>query len=219
MHPQPSTVHLNGLFAQLWHAAKKILESTLIPLGLFYLLLNLTGLTGGLLAALGWALGAVACRVVMRVPVPAVLLLATGLLVVRTAIGIVTGSAFFYFLQPSLQNFLIALVLLASLPFERTFLGRLADDFCAFPAALTGNARVQRFFKRVSVLWALVFVVNGAATLWALARTTIEEFLLVTTAGSYTLVGIAVVVSLLWFRRELRGEGIHLRLRPAPHPA
>jgi hypothetical protein len=37
------------------------------------------------------------------------------------------------------------------------------------------------------------------------------DFLMVTTAGSFTLVGIAAVVSLLWFRRELRGEGIRLR--------
>ena len=214
MHAQPSTVHLNGLAAQLWHAGKKVLESTLIPLGLFYLLLNLTGLTGGLLAALGWGVAAVVCRMVLRVPVPAVLWLTTGLLVVRTIIGVTTGSVFFYFLQPGLQNFLIAFVLLATLPFERTLLGRLADDFCAFPVALTGNARVQRFFRRASVLWALVFVTNGAATLWALARTTLEEFLLVTTAGSYALVGVAAAVSLLWFRGELRGAGIRLRLRP-----
>lgn len=49
------------------------------------------------------------------------------------------------------------------------------------------------------------------ATLWVLARATLGDFLMVTTAGSFTLVGIAAVVSLLWFRRELRGEGIRLR--------
>jgi hypothetical protein len=38
---------------------------------------------------------------------------------------------------------------------------------------------------------------------------------MVSTAGSYTVVGVAAVISLLWFRRSLRGEGITLRLGPA----
>jgi intracellular septation protein A len=179
-------------------------------------LLTLTNLTGGLLAALGWALVAVARRVLRRSPVPAVLWLTTGLLVVRTAIGYATGSVFLYFLQPTVQNFVIAFVLLATVPLRRPLIARLADDFCAFPAALTSNLRVQRFFRRVSLLWALVFLTNGAATLWVLARATLGSFLMVTTAGSFTLVAVAAVVSLLWFRRELRGEGIRLRFGAAP---
>ncbi|HEY6422473.1 MAG TPA: VC0807 family protein [Pseudonocardiaceae bacterium] len=168
-----------------------------------------------MLAALGWALTALIWRLVTRSPIPAVLLLTTGLLVVRTAIGYASGSVFLYFLQPTLQNFLIALVLLATVPLRRPLIARLADDFCAFPAALTGNLRVQRYFRRVSLLWALVFLTNGVATLWVLARATLGDFLMVTTAGSFSLVTIAAVVSLLWFRRELRGEGIRLRFGAA----
>jgi hypothetical protein len=33
----------------------------------------------------------------------------------------------------------------------------------------------------------------------------------VTTVGSYTLVGVAAVASMLWFRRTLRSERIRLR--------
>lgn len=216
MHPH-TTVHMNGLWGHVWHASKKLLETTLIPLGLFYLMLQLTDLTGGLLAALGWVLGAIVCRVALRAPIPAVLWLTTGLLVVRTVIGIASQSAFLYFLQPSLQNFLIAAVLLITLPFERTFLARLADDFCVFPPALVGHSAIRRFFRRVSVLWAFVFVTNGLAALWMLAERTIGEFILVSTAGSYGLVAAAAVVSLLWFRRELRGHGIRIRIG-APQP-
>src|SRR3978361_428125 len=61
------------------------------PLGLFCLRLTLTNLTGGLIAALAWALTALGRRVVTRTPIPAVLWLPTGLLVVRTAIGYATG--------------------------------------------------------------------------------------------------------------------------------
>ncbi|MGB9282185.1 MAG: VC0807 family protein [Pseudonocardiaceae bacterium] len=215
MHSRAQVIHLGALSSQLWQAARHLFEVVLAPLGLFYLLLTMTNLTGGLIAALAWALAALLRRVVTRTPIPAVLLLTTGLLVVRTVIGYATGSVFLYFLQPTLQNFLIAFGLLATMRLRRPLLARLADDFCAFPVALTSNLRVQRFFRRVSLLWALVFLTNGVATLWVLARATLGDFLMVTTAGSFTLVGIAAVVSLLWFRRELRGEGIRLRFGTA----
>jgi uncharacterized membrane protein len=197
------------------HGGKHLLESTLVPLCLFYLLLTLVGLDGGLIAALSWSVLALGRRVVLRKKIPAVLILTTALLVARTVLGLVTGSVFLYFLQPTLQNFLIAFVLLASLPFGRPFLAKLADDFCAFPTSLTEHPRVVRFFRRVSLLWALVFVTNGVTTLYILAKATVGDFLMVSTAGSYSVVGIAIVISLVWFRRSLRGEGIVLRLGPA----
>ena len=215
MHPRAQVIHLGALSGQLRQAARHLLEVVLAPLLLFYLLLTFTNLTGGLLAALAWALGALACRVLTRSPIPAVLLLTTGLLVLRTVIGYATGSVFLYFLQPTVQNFVIAFVLLATVRLRRPLIARLADDFCAFPVALTSNLRVQRFFRRVSLLWALVFLTNGVATLWVLARATLGKFLVFTTAGSFTLVAIAAAVSLLWFRRELRGEGIRLHFGAA----
>src|SRR5205807_8623809 len=104
--PPHVTVHLPGLGVLFRQAGKHLRESTLVPLCLFSLLLTVVGLDGGLLAALSWSLLALGRRVVLRKPIPAVLLLTTGLLVARTVIGLVTGSVFLYFLQPTLQNFL-----------------------------------------------------------------------------------------------------------------
>ncbi|MGH3833829.1 MAG: VC0807 family protein [Pseudonocardiaceae bacterium] len=211
MYPRAQVIYLGALSGRLGQVARHLFEVVLAPLGLFYLLLTVTNLTGGLFGALGWALAALARRVLTRSPIPTVLWLSTGLLVVRTLIGYATGSVFLYFLQPTLQNFLIAFVLLATVGLRQPLIARLADDFCAFPLALTSNLVVQRFFRRVSLLWAMVFLTNGVATLWVLARATLGNFLMVTTAGSFTLVASAAVVSLLWFRRELRGAGIRLR--------
>lgn len=205
------TIHLGELSKHLGRAMLHLVETVLAPLGLFYLLLTLTNLTGALIAAVTWALAAIGWRLVKGVPIPTVLLVTTGLLVARTIIGFATGSVFLYFLQPTLQNFLFALVLVATVPLRRPLMVRLADDFCAFPPTLTDNPRVQRFFRRVSLLWAAVFLTNGVTTLWALARASLGDFLVVTTAGSWTLVGLAALASLLWFRRELHGEGIRVR--------
>lgn len=217
--PPHLTVHLPALGALLRQGAKHLLEGTVVPLGLFYLLLTLVGLDGGLIAALSWSLLALIRRVVLRQPIPAVLLLTTGLLVARTVLGLVTGSVFLYFLQPTLQNFLIAFVLVASLPFGRPFIAKLADDFCAFPTAFSEHPSVVQIFRRLSLLWAVVFLTNGVTTLWILAKESVGNFLLVSTAGSWTVVGAAIVISLLWFRRVLRGEGIALRWGGSPATA
>ncbi|QYN18163.1 DUF3159 domain-containing protein [Amycolatopsis sp. DSM 110486] len=191
---------------------RHLLESTLVPAGLFYLLLTLVSFDSGVIAALCWSVVVIVTRLVMRKPVPAVLWLTSALLIVRTALGLATGSAFLYFLQPTLQNFVIASLFLVSAPFNKPLLARLAGDFCSFPDTLSGHPGMRRFFQRVSVLWALVFAVNGSVTLVMLAKATVGNFLMVSTAGSYSLVALAIVGSLLWFRRSLRSEGIVLRM-------
>jgi intracellular septation protein A len=166
-------------------------------------------------AALGWTLAALLWRVVMRSPIPMMLLVTTGILVVRTVVGLVTGSVVLYFAQPTLQNFLFAAALLLTLPLRRPLIARLAGDFCALPATLTEIPGVRRFFQQVSLLWAVVFALNGAGTLWTLTNASLSDFLVVTTAGSYTLVAVAASASLLWLRRALRREAILLRFSPA----
>jgi intracellular septation protein A len=212
------TIHLPSFGSLLRHAGVPLLESTLIPLALFWVLFTQAGFDAGLFGALGWSALAIGRRLVLRRRLPAVLLISTTLLVARTVVGLWTGSAFFYFLQPTVQNFVFALALLVTLGFERPLLAKLADDFCPFPEALTGHPHIKRFFKRVSLLWAFVFLVNGATTLTVLATQTVGNYLMVSTAGSYSMVALGIGLSLWWFRRSLAGEGIRLRIG-APAPA
>lgn len=207
-----TTIHLPSIGSLVRHAGVPLLESTLIPLALFWVLFTESGFDAGLYAALGWSGLAIGRRLVMRRRLPTVLVISTVLLVARTAVGLWTGSAFFYFLQPTVQNFVFALALLVTLGFERPLLAKLADDFCPFPEALTGHPHIRRFFKRVSLLWACVFLVNGATTLTVLATQTVSNYLMVSTAGSYSMVVLGIGLSLLWFHRSLAGQGIRLRM-------
>jgi intracellular septation protein A len=209
---QQSTIHLPPFRSLVRRAGVALLESALVPLALFWLFLDVVGFDAGLYAALVWSACAIGVRLVRRSPVPAVLLLTTALLVVRTVIGLATGSPFLYFLQPTAQNFAVALALLATLGLDRPLLAKLADDFCAFPVALTGHPHVKRFFRRVSLLWAGVFLVNGGLTLAVLATQALRDYLVVSTAGSYSLVSAGIGLSLWWFRRSLARHGIRLRL-------
>jgi intracellular septation protein A len=173
------------------------------------------GFDAGLLAALGWSATAIAGRLVMGRRLPAVLLLSTVLLLVRTLVGLWTGSAFLYFLQPTVQNFVFAAALLLTIGLDRPLLAKLADDFCPFPDALTARPAMKRFFRRVSLLWAFVFLANGGITLAVLATQTVGNYLVVSTAGSYTMVAAGIGLSLWWFRASLAGQGIRLRIGPA----
>jgi intracellular septation protein A len=212
------TIDLPSFWVLVWGGGRHLLESALIPAALFYLLLSVVSFDSGLFAALSWSITVIICRLVLRKPVPTVLLLTTTLLVARTVLGLLTGSVFLYFLQPTLQNFLISSLFMVSALLDKPLLARLAGEFCAFPTTLSGHPGMRRFFQRVSLLWALVFAINGAGTLVMLAKATVGNFLMVSTAGSYTLVGLGILLSLYWFRRSLRGQGIVLRMGHAAAP-
>ena len=198
---------------------RHLLENVLAPVAVFYAVLSTVSLRGAFIGALCWCYAAIALRLLRRRPVPVLLVLSALLLTVRSAIGLATGSAFLYFLQPSLGNFVIGGLFLASVPFGRPLAARLAGDFCTFPPGLVGHDGLRRFFRGVSLLWAMVFCVNGAVTLWMLVTIPITQFLLVTTSSSTFTILLAIGLSLLWFRRSLRGAGLRLRLGAVAAPA
>ncbi len=206
-----TTVHLPSVGAMARRALPNLLESTLGPAVLFYVVLTLLGTRGALLAALAWSYLAVARRVITGRRFPGLLLLGTVLLTARTAVSLATGSAFVYFLQPTLGTFLVALAFLVSVPLGKPLAERLAHDFCPIDPDLLAKDFVRRFFLRVSLLWTFVLILNASVNLWLLLDSPLRSFVLLKTAVSTVVIGTAVLVSTVWFKRSLRGEGIHVR--------
>src|SRR5512132_1527650 len=118
------------------HAAPHLLETTLIPLGLFYAGLQLFGLWGALVAALIWSYTCLLRRLLTRRRVPGMLTLAIVSMTARTALALATGSAFLYFLQPTMGTALVAAVFLGSVLLGRPLAQHLAADFLPLPDAL-----------------------------------------------------------------------------------
>jgi intracellular septation protein A len=203
-------VHLPPVWSLVRHGGVRIAEATLVPLGLFYLLLQPVGLRWALIAALGWSYLVIAVRLVRRERVSALLLIGTAMLTVRSAVSFATGSAFFYFLQPTLGNFVVGALFLLSVPLGRPLAGRLASELCPLPAHVLDRRAVRSFFTRITVLWALVNIANGSTALWALLSSSLGGVLLARTLGSLTIVGAAICLSYVWFRRSLRVEGLTL---------
>ncbi len=195
---------LPPLAALARHATPPLLETTLIPLGLFYGGLQLFGLWAAILAALIWSYTSLLRRLLTRRRVPGMLLLAIVGLTARTALALATGSAFLYFLQPTMGTGLVAAVFAGSVLLGRPLAQRLAADLLPLPEVLLARRGVRRFFQRVSLLWAGVFLANTGISLWLLLSQSLATFLWSRTLASLTLTGLAIVVSTWWFRRCIR---------------
>jgi hypothetical protein len=126
---------------------------------------------------------------------------------------------FIYFLQPTLGTFLVAGLFLISVPLGHPLAERLAHDFCALPDSLIANLHVKKFFLRISLLWAVTYLVNGAMTLYLLMGSSLGTYLVLRPVVSLTLLVGAITVSSLYFFRSLRHEGIVLRWHKNGEPA
>ena len=218
-HP---VLHLPSPRAFLRHALPSLVESTIGPGVLFYVVLVTAGFRGALIAAVGWAYLAAARRVYRRERISGMLLLSLVLVSMRTAVAFATGSAFVYFVQPTAGTFLVAVLFLVTAMARRPLIERLAHDFCPIDPAIMKSEFLRRFFLRVSLLWAVVLTTNAGFVMFLLLRTSLRAFVIERTVASSVLIAGGVVLSVLWFVRAMRGHGIAVRfsgaLQAAPVP-
>ncbi len=198
------------------HAIPQILEAIIIPLGLFYAALSVLGPRGAIYTALAWNFTALLRRVWRRERLPGVLLLGTLGLTARSVIALASSSSLFvYFLQPSLGTALLGAAFLLSVPLGCPLAEKLAHDFVPLPASFVKRPKVRQLFVRISLLWALVSLVNAAGTFALLINVPITTFLAAKTGFSWALTLGAVVLSSWWFRRGLRRHNAEPVLAPA----
>lgn len=202
-----SIVHMPAPRAALRHALPLVAEGLVAPVALFYLALVLVGFRGALIAALVWSYGATGRRILRGERVSTVLVLGAGLLTLRTAISFVTGSAFLYFAQPLAGTVVIALVLVGSAILRRPFTQRFAHDFCPLDSDLLVKPSVQRFFVRISLVWAAALLVNAGLAGWLLVSSSVGSFVLGRTVISWTLTSGAIFWSIYGFGATMRRDG------------
>lgn len=174
-----------------------LLEATLIPTVLFYILLVTVGPGAAMVAVLCWTYVAVARRVARGTPIPSILVLATIGMSVRTLIGLVSGSTFAYFVQPIATTVVLAGVFAGSVMIGRPVIGRFASDFCQLAPEITDRPRVVRLFRDLTWLWAGVHIVTSAATFGMLISLPTATYVALKTVAclSITVGAIALTVS------------------------
>ncbi len=191
---------------------RTVIESTIIPLGIFYGCMAAMGLVGAVMTALAWTYIGIGRRLVKHEPIPGMLLIGALLMTARTVIALMTGSLFLYFLQPTLGTFMVAGLFLISAPLGKPLTQKVATDFCPLSDGIIKTPGIQRFFGRISLMWGFVYTTNGAATLWLLFDGhSVGVFLLMKAIVSATVTWCTVGASYYFLRRTLRSTGIGLR--------
>ena len=207
-------VEIPHVFTVARHAIPRIVEGTLVPLGLFLLGLRVIGVWGAMFAGLGFVYSAILVRMVLRRPVPGILAIGALTLTVRTIIALISHSAVVYFLQPSLGTIVLSAAFLLSVPFGRPLAGKLAADFCPLSHEVHGNQHVRDFFRRISLLWAAAQAANAGLTLWLLFSQSLSTFVVFRSVVSFGTTVTAITISTLWFRSHMRRHGIAVRMAP-----
>ena len=185
-----------------------------LPMAVFYTALSIYGLRAAALATVSVYYGALLVKVLRRQPILAAALLTAGLLSIRTVVIFLTGSAFIYFLQPVAGTAALATVIAASALAGRPVLDRLAHEFCPFPAELSAHRRQQRFFSRLSAVWAVTYLINAVGTIWLLRSMSVGGFVVLKSVLGPALTITAVAASLLYFHLAMRNQDVHIRWRP-----
>jgi intracellular septation protein A len=208
-------LHLPSPRAFVRHALPSLIESTIGPAVLFYLVLVTAGFRGALIAALAWSYLAAGRRLVRRQRVSGMLLLGLLLISLRTLVAFATGSAFLYFVQPTAGTFLVAVIFLVTAMARRPLIERLAHDFCPLDPELFKRDFLRRFFLRVSLLWAVVLTTQAGFVLMLLLRSSLRAFVIERTLVSGVLTAGGITLSVLWFVRSMRQHGIAVRFNSA----
>ena len=216
--PADMVFRLPSPLASARHALPAFVESTVVPMGLFYICLVTVGMRGALLAALGWSYTALLRRLVTRQVVPGVLLVGCVVLTLRTAIAFVTGSAFLYFMQPVAATAAVGVAFLVSWFTRRPLIDRMARDFCPLEPEMLTHPVTRQVFRQLSLLWAGVMLVNAGVVTWLFLSTSLARFVVERTALSWSLTLAAIAISTWHFTRSMRRRGIRLRwdLKPVP---
>jgi hypothetical protein len=151
------------------------------------------------------------------------LILGTLLLTMRTVISFATGSVFLYFIQPTASAFLASGLLLGSALIGRPFTQRFTHDFCPLSPEFLARPNIHRFFVRVSFLWAVTMLLNGVFVLVMLLSAASNAFAIERSGITVSLTFIAIGLSVVWFKRSMKRDGITVRFgtakMPAPTPA
>jgi hypothetical protein len=217
------TVALPRLWAVAKHAVPNLVECTLVPTLIFSLMLHFSGLIPASLVALGWAYAMVLRRLLTKRRIPGLLLLTCLGLTVRTGVVVASGSAFIYFLQPIVATAMVGLTFLVSSLTRSPMVDRLANDFCPLTDDIVARRRVKVLFRRLTILWAGVNLLNAAVTCWLLLSQSTAVFVAVKPLSAMAVTWSAVGITVLWALRVARQEGLHVgrskRMTAALSPA
>ena len=195
-----------GLGAVIRRVAVSITVGCAIPGALFYAAFALAGVWVAIGFALAWSYGAIAWRALTGRRTSGLLVLTAAVLTGRSMISFVAGSPFLSFLQPILTDAAIGVAFFVSLFCARTLVARLAGDFYPMTEEIAARPGIQRLFRVLTAMWALLYLGKATFTLWLLLSASLADFVLIkgltVTVVNFSAAGLTILVAATVGRRE-----------------
>jgi len=183
-----------------------LVEATIVPAILFFVIVTTMGAGLAMAAVLVWGYGAVLRRRLRGDSIPTILWLATLGLTVKTLVGLLSGSTFAYFLQPVATTVALAGVFLGSILIGRPIIARLAHDFCPISPDVATRPAVVQLFVGLTILWSGVHLLTAATTLGMLLSMSVPLFMALKTIACLGITITAILITIVWALRTARRE-------------
>jgi hypothetical protein len=190
------------------HAEPPRLMANIIPGALFYLCMRAGNVWTALIVALVWCYGTMAWRLSTKRRTSALLCVTVIGLTAKTVLALASGSTFVYFLQPAVNDGLVAMFFLLSLITARPIVARLAHDFFPMSDEVAKRPRLQQLFWRLTMLWAFICLMKSVVTLWMLESMSLVTFVAVKSILTPTVLIAGAAVTVVLAHRVAKTEGL-----------
>ncbi len=178
--------------------AVSLLVAVVAPATIFWATMVLFDVQVAVIIALAWMGGAMGWRRISGRTVSRLLVLTLLIMTLRTAFTLLTGNTFVYFVQPVFADVAVAVIFLGSLCTAQPLVARLAPDFYPMDSLLAARPAVRRLLRRLTLMWGLIIIAKGSATLFLLVSLSTVDFVLIKSVAiiALTLAGVAATVAL-----------------------
>jgi uncharacterized membrane protein len=164
-------------------------------------------------AAMVWLTAAI--RKLLSGSIPGLLLISGLVLTLQAVLVLATGSVLLFMLQFPMANLALCILFARTAPTGRPLVARLAAEVVALRQPSAAHPGLDRFFRKVTWLWAGIFAASAIGLAVLLAAAPTQVFLLLTTVVTVAGVAAGTLLSVLWFIWMLRRCGLRVRFGQA----
>jgi hypothetical protein len=187
----------------LKRSAPRLVRDGLGPIVAFYIGWKLVGLVVGIAFATTFAL--VLYRRERRLGRPALVIrVATGLVLIRAVVGLVSGNTTLYLGQEVVLDFLIGTTVLGSVAIGRPLAAVFAREIYPFPSEVGGSRTLHDTFRVVTLAWGVYFIARSGVRLAALLTLSTDAYLLVAALSDAPFLVAMLAWSILYTARRFR---------------
>lgn len=212
-HGDPHAPELSAQKAQLLKAVARrglpgIVEASLVPAAIFLVTNRFLGAQLAMVGVLVWGIATVTLRRSRGKNVPALVFVGLAALVLRTLVGVISGSTLAYFAQPIVTTTAIAGIFLVSVLVGRPLIARIAHDFCPICPSVAARPTVTALFAGLTVLWAGAQILTAGATIALLVSLDTQLYVVVKPFVTMSISAAAVTATVVWATRIAQREGL-----------